>query len=74
MRAMNVKGCPVSSSAGVMPQKTNGKQNMISNTFFQLLKSSNRIASTMKMVIGMYFIRFPIASPCNSPSPTQRIE
>ena len=73
MMAMKVSGCPVRSSEGVMPQKTNGKHSRMSSTLRQLLNSSSRMARIRKIVSGRYFIRLPIASPCSSPSPTQRI-
>ena len=51
MMDMNVNGCPVPSSAGVMPQKTNGKQMSISSTFCQLLNSSRSETRIMNIVI-----------------------
>ena len=56
-----------------MPQKTKGMQRRISITLRQLLKSSSKMAKMMKIVSGTNFIRLPMASPCNSPSPTQRM-
>ena len=61
--AMKVIGCPVISSDGVMPQKTNGKQSSMRPTLRQLLNSSSSMASIRNMVMGTNFIRLPMASP-----------
>ena len=71
--AMKVKGWPKPNSEGVMPQKTKGKQTKISNTFFQLLNSNSRTPKIMNSMMGRYFIKLLIASPCTSISPTQRL-
>ena len=67
--AMNVKGWRKSSKAGVMPQKTKGKHRRMRMAFFQLLNSKSKVISTMKRVMGTYFISPPMASSCISLSP-----
>ena len=71
--AMNVNGWRNSSSDGVIPQNTNGKQIMMRKTFFQLLKSNSSMPKMANNVSGKYLNTFVVASACNSISPTHRM-